>query len=164
MEKMTEVKAVEGFRNYCVTKGGQVYSKAGKGKWLKEVDINGYKRAVLYSNNVGTNKYIHRLVAEAYIPNPDNKPEVNHIDGNKGNNDIGNLEWATSSENILHAYRTGLKEAFKIKITNGVDTFDSLTEAAEITGAATSNISNCIHGIRKSAGGYKWNIIEVEVK
>jgi hypothetical protein len=52
---------------------------------------------------------VHRLVATAWIPNPDNKEQINHIDGNKANNSIDNLEWCTSSQNIIHAFSTGLK-------------------------------------------------------
>ena len=66
----------------------------------------GYRR--LYLN--GKSYREHRLIAEKFIPNPDNKPEVNHIDGNKSNNSIENLEWVTSSENQLHSYRTGLRK------------------------------------------------------
>lgn len=63
----------------------------------------GYKRVALASNGKRKNHSIHRLVAIAFIPNPLNKPEVNHIDGIKANNHVSNLEWATRSENILHA-------------------------------------------------------------
>lgn len=71
----------------------------------------GYLRVAIY---VGENKhkpvYIHRLIAQAFIPNPKNKLEVNHIDGNTKNNEISNLEWVTKSENALHAYRLGLNK------------------------------------------------------
>lgn len=68
----------------------------------------GYKLVCLTVNKVRKNKYIHRLMAEHFIDNPDNKPLVNHIDGNKSNNTISNLEWCTLSENMQHASRTGL--------------------------------------------------------
>lgn len=68
-------------------------------------------RVQLWKNNCAFLKQVHRLVAEAFIPNPDHKPTVNHIDGNPLNNEVGNLEWATYSENEAHAYRTGLVKA-----------------------------------------------------
>lgn len=68
-----------------------------------------YKQVSLWKNNKGTSLYVHRLVAEAFIPNPSNKPEVNHIDGNRQNNHVSNLEWVTSKENSQHAINTGLQ-------------------------------------------------------
>lgn len=68
-----------------------------------------YKQVSLWKENKGTSYYVHRLVAEAFIPNPESKPEVNHIDGNRQNNHISNLEWVTSGENSLHASKTGLR-------------------------------------------------------
>jgi hypothetical protein len=81
-------------------------------KKLKAFDNGvGYLRVGIY---VGDNKhkpvYIHRLIAQNFIPNPENKIEVNHIDGNTKNNNISNLEWATKSENQLHAYKIGLNK------------------------------------------------------
>jgi hypothetical protein len=68
----------------------------------------GYLYVGISVNNKKANLNVHRLVAKAFIPNPDNKPQVNHIDGNKTNNVVSNLEWATISENTLHAYKTKL--------------------------------------------------------
>ena len=77
----------------------------------KETDRHGYVRVKITFDGRKDNRLvsIHRLVANAFIPNPDHKPDVNHIDGNKSNNDVSNLEWCTKSENIQHAMRTGLK-------------------------------------------------------
>lgn len=69
----------------------------------------GYSTIFLRIGDIRKLKKIHRLVAEAFIPNPENKPEVNHKDGVKANNHVDNLEWVTKSENELHAYRTGAK-------------------------------------------------------
>lgn len=79
-------------------------------KIMKTYQINsGYHALKLIKNGIRKSVLIHRLVAECFIPNPENKPEVNHIDGDKGNNRIDNLEWVTSSENKSHAYKTGLR-------------------------------------------------------
>lgn len=67
-----------------------------------------YPQVVLWKANKRYHRYVHRLVAQAFIPNPLNKPEVNHKDGNRTNNDVSNLEWVTSSENSYHAVETGL--------------------------------------------------------
>jgi len=74
------------------------------------MDTYGYPQVGIYLNDVRFNRKVHRLVAEAFIPNPENKPEINHKDGNKINNDVKNLEWSTTKENIDHAIRTGLRK------------------------------------------------------
>lgn len=72
-------------------------------------DKNGYSTVCISKDKKVYSKKIHRLIAEMFIPNPENKPEVNHIDGNKANNNISNLEWCTKSENTKHAYAAGLR-------------------------------------------------------
>ena len=81
-----------------------------KGKILKKVIRNGYEHIMISSGNLRFVKKVHRLVAEAFIPNPENKRCVNHKDGNKLNNHVSNLEWVTHSENNKHAYDFNLKK------------------------------------------------------
>lgn len=106
-------KVIEGYNNkYIVTSSGKVFNNF-TGKELKpKIVLGGYKAIALrvYENNKSrqTGYKIHRLVAEAFIPNPKKLPVVNHIDGNKLNNDVSNLEWCTFKDNTLHAIRTGL--------------------------------------------------------
>lgn len=109
---MKPVKHYEG--KYSVTPEGTVLSSEGNMLSFTVNKVTGYKTVSLWKNNKGSTKTIHRLVAEAYIPNPDNLPEVNHIDGNKLNNCVDNLEWVTPSQNRQHAYNTGLKKAEKL--------------------------------------------------
>ena len=101
---------VEGYTHYLVSDEGYVYSKL-KGDLLSTLPNKqvGYLQVSLWKNNVGSTHYVHRLVAKAFIPNPLNLPQVNHIDGNRQNNHVTNLEWATCSENSSHAVRTGLR-------------------------------------------------------
>ena len=95
---------IKGFENYQITDDGRVWSKKSK-KFLKPIDIGGYKRVTLYSDKMHL-KFIHRLVAEAFIPNPFNLPEINHKDENKSNNKIENLEWCDRKYNASYGKRT----------------------------------------------------------
>ena len=98
--------------DYVVTSDGRVLSNKRKTQIEMKIGYVGRKRNYGFVNITinGKNKpfYVHRLVAEAFIPNPENKPQVNHIDGNPRNNNAENLEWCTNKENITHAYDTGL--------------------------------------------------------
>lgn len=105
------MKQIPGFPNYTICKDGIVMGKAEKKQTLGK---NGYRYVTLYSNNQSKKLYIHRLLAELYIPNPECKRTVNHIDGNKQNNCLTNIEWHTDSENIQHAYDNGLNHGSKI--------------------------------------------------
>lgn len=83
---------------------------ADTGKMARIMDNgHGYKQVQIMRNNKRYTKYVHRLVAECFIENPNNEPEVNHKDGNKANNKVENLEWCTRSENQKHSYRIGLR-------------------------------------------------------
>lgn len=94
---------------YEVCSNGSVFSNVGNRKELKgKIGKNGYRTILLTVNGVRVYKTVHRLVAECFIPNPENFPEVNHKDGIKSNNDQKNLEWCSSSHNKIHARDTGL--------------------------------------------------------
>ena len=103
------IKDYEGL--YEVSNFGNVRSlRFDKVKLLKlNMDRCGYFRCNLYKNATYKTYSVHRLVALAFISNAKNKSQINHIDGNKQNNRVDNLEWCTNSENITHAYKTGLK-------------------------------------------------------
>lgn len=100
---------IKGYPDYEVSSFGFVRSLRS-GIILKGVvNWKGYLRVTLFHNRKGKLFSVHRIVAEAHLSNPEGKPQVNHLDGVKDNNRSDNLEWSTGSENILHAYATGLK-------------------------------------------------------
>lgn len=82
------------------------------------IGANGYKVVSLWKNGKGKTTYVHRLVAETFIPNPERKKTVNHKDGNRTNNNVSNLEWATYAENNLHEYRALGKKGYGRKLTD----------------------------------------------
>jgi len=110
-----DIKGYEGY--YQVSNTGKVKSFHGKNERILSHRINrsGYCQVALSLQNNLKYFVIHRLVALTFIPNPNNKKEVNHKDGNKTNNNIYNLEWATRSENLLHSYDIGLRKIRKHK-------------------------------------------------
>ena len=107
---------------------------------------------------------VHRLVAQAFIPNYRNLPEVNHIDGNKQNNNVSNLEWTTHSQNMKHSQCVlGFNVPKSVaQIKNGIEiaVFDSATDAQRKTGINKSSISSCCRNkARITAGGFQWKYI-----
>lgn len=117
-------------------------------------------------NGVMVCKKIHRLVAENFIPNPSNKREVNHIDGNTFNNSVSNLEWTTSLENTTHAWKNGLcknivkaKQKPVINLDTG-EVFNSLADAERSFGKSFGTISHVLNGKHERAHGYRWAYAE----
>lgn len=174
-------KDVVGYEGrYQVSNMGKIRSvHYHRGQSIKEraqrKDKDGYLCIGLYKNNGGIFKKSHRLVAEAFIPNPDNKPEINHKNGIKTDNRVENLEWVTSSENKKHAFRVlkrkisgsyavhpkgkdnpNSKPVLQIKNGNVIAKFDTIINAAKESGAHRSAISKVCNGKRKQAGGFSW--------
>lgn len=101
-ELTTHVKGYEDI--YTVSNTGKVFS-IGRGIYLKSDKSHEYQRVTLSKDSITTRYFIHRLVAEAFIDNPHKKPFINHIDNDPTNNNVGNLEWCTHSENMIHAHK-----------------------------------------------------------
>ena len=102
-------KIIEGFERYTIDDNGNVYDTKRHKEVFQWTDTTGYKQCVIRDNdNKKTHKRIHRLVAQTFLPNPNNLPQVNHKNGNKLENNINNLEWCTNRENTQHGYDNGL--------------------------------------------------------
>ena len=152
---MRDIKNYEGL--YAVTEDGRVWSYRNE-KYLTPLKSRGYFRVQLSKEGKRPAYLIHRLVAEAYLPNPDNLPQVNHKDENKANNSVSNLEWCTAAYN--NSYGTHLEQLKKAVYCVELDkSFNSLDEAAKAVNIAYCGISNCLNGRRDTAGGYHWRYV-----
>lgn len=176
-------KPVRGYETiYEVSNTGLVRSLHRKdGLILKPItSIHGYLRVPLSKNGHERRLFVHRLVAEAFIPNPEGKPQVNHINEIKSDNSVENLEWCTAVENINYGQggivrkekvrqicrelgrrtyaqaneKHRMKIVQKSKSGEVINTFNSQVEASEKLHIQRSCISQCIHGKRKTAGGF----------
>lgn len=150
------------YEDILVSSSGIILSYK-KGSWneLTQNDNGcGYLRVGIGHENP---QYVHRLVAETYIPNPDpeTKTQVNHIDGNKHNNSVENLEWCTPSENGRHAFRTGLKSipGTPIRIVETGEVFKSQAECAKAIDGIQGNIALCLTGKRHTHRGYHFEYV-----
>ena len=140
---------IPNFDCYSITEGGDVYrtsyANAGNAaqhptphKLTPKIDRYGYKKIALSISRKVTYVTVHRLVAETFIPNPLGLPIVNHIDGNKLNNSVENLEWVTPKQNAIHAHETGLHRGNKTKVVlrslTSTQYFESIETAAQWLG------------------------------
>jgi hypothetical protein len=153
------------FPKYEINKKGDIRN-IRTGKLCKPfVSEKGYLKVMLYKTSRTNSKIprrVHRLVAQVFIPNPENKPQVNHKDGNKQNNNDWNLEWVTNIENKEHAEKNNLVAQQRKPVVQYtlegeyINEFISITESANAVSGKQSQISNCCRGKQHTAYGYKW--------
>lgn len=171
-----EWKDIEGYEGlYQISNQGRVkslnYNHTGKEKILKYGKRpNGYLKTTLIKNGIRKDIYIHRLVAQTFIPNPDDKPCVDHIDTNPLNNKSENLRWCTQKENLnnplsiekikgINNYNAKPILQFTL---NGefIRRWDCVMDASRELGCSHGNISSCCNGSRNKSYGYKWGYVE----
>lgn len=167
--QVSNLGRVKSLKRYVASKNGS--KRIVKSKILQTgYDQDGYLLAVWSINGSRFTRKVARLVASEFIPNPDSKPQVNHINGIKNDNRVENLEWTTCSENIKHAYNkglhkgNGLKQKVSIFCLNGrpIKTFNSLTEASNELDIPITSIIDCCKGRQKTAYGYIWKYYQKE--
>jgi hypothetical protein len=157
-------KPIPGYNSYLATKDGAIYSMKSK-RILLPTLLNGYHYVSLSVDGQEYKRLIHRLVALTYLLNPHGKLQVNHQNGTKIDNFLGNLEWTTQSENIQHAVVNGHKptKGGVQKLTKSgkvLQTFATLVLAAEHIGLDKANISRCCLRKQQTCGGYGWKYVE----
>ena len=177
LEYDEEWRTIFDFPNYEVSNKGNIRSKEyndslghlrSSKKLKKQVNNCGYEYVILSSKEEKHKTLtVHRIVAKTFIPNPEEKEDVNHIDGNKSNNNVNNLEWTTTQENIIKRYEIGIDGNNYKRVSqfdkdgNLVGSFPSSYEAERITGISRTHIGGCCRGERLTAGGYVWKF-EIE--
>ena len=162
MEEWKEISGTAGM--YEISSYGRLWSNITH-KFLKTyVNSDGYLLATFPINGVKKRRTMHRLVAEAFIPNPGEKPQINHIDANRTNNRIDNLEWCTPSENTLHSFKIGTSKRYphheKAVVRSDGKRYNSMCEAARDINVPYSYIRDVCNGTQKTTRGYGFRRVE----
>ena len=171
MEVWKDIPGYEG--KYQVSNLGRIrslnYNREKRVKVLRlHQNKKGYVETKLSKNNIAKTIHVHVLAARAFIPNSDNKAEVNHKNGDKTDNSVENLEWVTHRDNIIHSHETGLAGHYTRRILqydkcgNFLKEWTSTREAEKETGIHNANITACCKGRRSFAGGCIWRYKEAE--
>lgn len=164
---MTEERIIQLYgANISVFSDGSVWIHRGSKNKRRfgSTSDRGYKTVLLREKGHEHTVFVHRLVASAFIPNPDNLPQVNHKNGDKTDNRPENLEWCTNYYNTRHRIDVlkhyGLSKSIECVETGTV--FRSIKTAADEMGINRANIVSCLNGKRKTAGGFHWKLKEGE--
>ena len=156
------LKEISGFSHYKITENGEVWSDYSN-KFLKPTLNNrGYLSVDLCEKGQRVHKTVHRLVAEAFIPNPNNLPMVHHKDENKTNNQVDNLEWCDAKYNRNYGEnqrQTAIKRGKPVKCLETSQIYYGLREAGRQTGIDASRIGLVCQGKAKTAGGFHWQYV-----
>ena len=154
---------------YATTKDWRIWSYPKKWSWwhkwkfIKQfIKPDNYKSVRLYNSDSHKRHSVHRLVAMAWLPNPENKPTVNHKDWNKQNNNLNNLEWATHSENTIHSFVTNIRKRRwypiiqKNKEWDVIAIYESGAHAQRKTWICRRLICSCVRWRSKTCAWFKW--------
>ena len=157
MNNWYPVKGWEGL--YEINKNGEVRNAKNKNTIVGDINNCGYYRVSLYNQGQSKRYFRHRLVAEHFLDKPEGKDFVNHIDGDKSNNSLENLEWVSQSENEKHAFENGLKQKtnkpFIIEFVNGdIKEYENQYVCAKEIGCSQSSVKNWLNGQRNPRPSY----------
>ena len=161
-----QIKLIEDSFCYYVSCNGNIYKKDKHCKFLKK-KLNYHKNGYLYTMYINKSgkiitRRVHRLVADTFYDGDHDDLDVNHIDGNKRNNFIGNLEFCTRQENIRHAFDNGLKKPSRMKSIKVIETgeiFNSIRECGRALGCNQSDICKCLNGKATHCQGYHFELL-----
>lgn len=174
------MKQIKGYLNYLISVDGKVFNLKTMKHLKCSINNMGYPKVCLYNENGRKEFLVHRLIAETFLPKDKNRKFINHIDGNKANNLLCNLEWCTHQENMIHAWELGLNKSTErhkangrqtikkaqeigskmrrkaiIDTTNG-QTFDYVVDAAKYLGVRKETLTNWLNGHRPNKTTLKY--------